>query len=319
MENFDLMLCGDDTSGAAALTRMGPPQDRSTVAIEPAGNGGDATAPFDYRVSGFEHGRTVRLSHNDVNPDRIGELRCSQWRPDARLRDFRTMDASLLKTELQKPGRSQAELARVLGFPDPSYVNKMATGRRAIKAHEAEIIRAYLAKTAAKGEANASEAEEHHIGNTPDLPPIVDRSGVAPFIEVPEYDLRLSAGPGSIIDHHEAPLRRTWTMPRWLIVDHLGLNPDDVALQEVVGDSMSPTLNTGDYVLIDRRDRRIGLPGIFAVWDGDALVCKRLERIPGSQPTLVRIKSDNPLHGEYAVPADQVDVKGRLRWVMRRA
>lgn len=76
---------------------------------------------------------------------------------------------------------------------------------------------------------------------------------------------------------------------------------------------MSPQeqLNAGKRI-------RIGLPGVFAVWDGDALVCKRLERIMGEDTPTVRIKSDNPLHSEYRVLEERINVIGRIRYVTRR-
>lgn len=150
-----------------------------------------------------------------------------------------------------------------------------------------------------------------------DTPPVFDTAADLPnYVEIPEYDVRLSAGGGFVVDQETT--RRHWPLPRFLVVDRLGLTPGRATVQEVIGDSMEPTLSSGDYVLIDLGDSRIGLPGIFAVWDGDALVCKRLERVPGSEPSEVSIKSDNPLHGEYRVPEDRVRVIGRVRWVTRR-
>lgn len=153
-----------------------------------------------------------------------------------------------------------------------------------------------------------------HIEASEELPEVP--SDLPSLVVVPEYDVRLSAGGGFIVDRETT--RRTWTLPRWLLQDHLNVPLDRVTIQEVVGDSMSPTLESGDYVLIDLADKRIGLPGIFAVWDGDALVCKRIERIPGEDPAEVRIKSDNPHHGEYRVLADRVSIVGRVRWFTRR-
>lgn len=56
------------------------------------------------------------------------------------------MDSEWLKAELQKPGRSQSALARQLGVV-PEIVNRIVHGRRQVKAHEADAIRAYLAAT----------------------------------------------------------------------------------------------------------------------------------------------------------------------------
>lgn len=57
------------------------------------------------------------------------------------------MDATWLKQELEKPGRSQSALARFIGLSHPSIVNRMVTGHRQIKATEADKIRAYLDAT----------------------------------------------------------------------------------------------------------------------------------------------------------------------------
>lgn len=57
-----------------------------------------------------------------------------------------SMEASWIKAELDKPGRSQSALARFMGL-DPSSVNRITKGERQIKAQEAEKIKAYLAAT----------------------------------------------------------------------------------------------------------------------------------------------------------------------------
>lgn len=214
------------------------------------------------------------------------------------------MEPEALKRALQMPGRSQTALAKRLGL-DQSAVNRMTRkGGRQIKLHELPVIEAYLAET--------------ESGIEPDLPTETDvRADLDGVIMLPEYDVRLSAGPGFIVDQETT--RREWPYPRFLIVDTLGITPAKATVQEVIGDSMEPTLSSGDYVVIDMADARIGLPGIFAIWDGDALVCKRVERIPGSEPRRVMLRSDNPLHGAYEVDEDHVRVIGRVRWITRRA
>lgn len=200
---------------------------------------------------------------------------------------------------------TQAELAKKIGVVQ-STVSDLERGDLKSWPNHAERISQALAQPLA-----------YFQGIEPDQPPEVDALGDMPaVIQVPEYDVRLSAGGGFHVDRETT--RRTWPLPRFLVVDTLGLAPSRATIQEVIGDSMEPTLSSGDYVLIDLNDQRIGLPGIFAVWDGDALVCKRLERIPASEPAEVRIKSDNPLHGEYRVQEERLNVVGRIRWVTRR-
>lgn len=135
-------------------------------------------------------------------------------------------------------------------------------------------------------------------------------------IEIPEYDVRFAAGGGLIVD--EASIKSLWRFPRSYIVNELKLNPHTLVIAEVVGDSMEPTLGSGDRVLIDQADKRIANPGVFALWDGDGLVVKRLERVFGSDPLMVRVISDNPRHSTYEVPGETVNVIGRIRWRTQR-
>lgn len=53
------------------------------------------------------------------------------------------MDLNWLRSQLERPGYSQAELARRLGLA-PSGVSKILIGKRKIIAHEADIIREYV-------------------------------------------------------------------------------------------------------------------------------------------------------------------------------
>lgn len=70
--------------------------------------------------------------------------------PVPRRGSLEDMDAAWLKAELAKGRRSQSALARFLGLPQES-VNRMCSGKRQIKANEADQIRAYLAATESGG------------------------------------------------------------------------------------------------------------------------------------------------------------------------
>ena len=210
-----------------------------------------------------------------------------------------------LKAARKERDITQAELGKAIGVVQ-SVVSELEAGKlKSWATHRDAICRA-LGKPLTYFEPQESD-QPVEFDVAADLPN---------YVEIPEYDVRLSAGGGFIVDRETT--RRHWPLPRFLVVDRLGLQPGRATVQEVIGDSMEPTLSSGDYVLIDLNDVRIGVPGIFAVWDGDALVCKRVERVPATDPSEVKIKSDNPLHGEYRVPEDRVRIIGRVRWVTRR-
>lgn len=94
----------------------------------------------------------MRFSHRPVNR-RYAVSSSDSNAPTPLYREV--MDLEWLKTELQKPGRSQSALARFMRLSSPSIVNRIVSGDRQIKAHEAEMIRAYLAATQRSGD-NAS-------------------------------------------------------------------------------------------------------------------------------------------------------------------
>lgn len=217
------------------------------------------------------------------------------------------MDAEALKGELEKPGRSQVGLAKMLGV-DQSAVNRMVNGKREIKARELPVIEAYLNAT--------SRGQGRSRPRSDDVPLSDVRDDLPPMIAVPEYDVRLSAGPGSfndqerIIDH--------WQFSRRYIENELRVAPASLGVVTVDGDSMYPTLWPGDRVMVDMTETNPAKPGIYALFDSDATVVKRVERVPASDPPEVVLISDNKNHNQYRVAADMVRVIGRVVWFARR-
>jgi len=82
-------------------------------------------------------------------------------------------------------------------------------------------------------------------------------------------------------------------------------------------DSMMPTLNDGDVVLVDMNQRSPVLPGIFVLHDGMGLVAKRLEYVRMSDPPRLQIISDNYQYSPYECTAEEVNIVGRVRWYGR--
>tara|TARA_R110000868_G_scaffold177787_1_gene416832 strand:- start:1105 stop:1749 length:645 start_codon:yes stop_codon:yes gene_type:complete len=134
------------------------------------------------------------------------------------------------------------------------------------------------------------------------------------FKTVTEYDIRASAGGGSLTS--EENIRSEWPFDPAYISDFLGLPTSELAIIEVRGDSMEPTLSSGDRVMVHMTDRQASQPGIFILYDGGGTVIKRVEKIPG-RDMLVLI-SDNPLHTRYEVSGDDVQIVGRVVWAAKR-
>lgn len=148
------------------------------------------------------------------------------------------------------------------------------------------------------------------------LTELPEMSSAIDMIAIPEYDVRLSAGAGHLIEVEN--IKDIWQFSRRYIEGELRLNRANLAVVEVEGDSMEPTLRSGDRVLIDHSDRNPAKPGIYAIWDSNATVVKRVENIPASDPPQLVLISDNKNHHEYIVLAEFVNVIGRVVWFARR-
>ena len=114
----------------------------------------------------------------------------------------------------------------------------------------------------------------------------------AEFVGVPFYDeLEVAAGHGrAILDGSAVP--RKINHYRRSYLSRRGLT--ESALLEVVvsGDSMVDELRNGDTVLVDRGDTRIRGGAIFVFRQGDDLLVKYLQQLPGDQ---IQVVSENQI------------------------
>lgn len=218
------------------------------------------------------------------------------------------MNGEELARLLEGPGRSQAALARWLGFPDPSYVNKIVKGARQIKLEELPRIQAYLRATSHGDEVDPSIAE------TPDLPL---RDTARAYVRVEVLPTFAGMGGGGTGDGEI----QTALISRALVEDELHAKPQDLLLVDVRGDSMfNPETGRGflhgDQLLIDRRDTNPRQPGAFALWYDDGYVVKNVEII--RKTGKLRIFSTNPAYSPEEADPDDVRIMGRPVWYARR-
>jgi phage repressor protein C with HTH and peptisase S24 domain len=135
------------------------------------------------------------------------------------------------------------------------------------------------------------------------------------LISVPVLDVQASAGPGAFADTEHARARMRFD-PSWL----RGLNLDarQLSVIQVVGDSMSPTLDDGDDILVDRGDAAMNLrDGIYVLRLDGVLNVKRL--VVDRARRRVSVKSDNAAYTSWpTLDLAQLDVIGRVVWAGRR-
>lgn len=132
-------------------------------------------------------------------------------------------------------------------------------------------------------------------------------------VEIVQLDLSLSMGPGTLIDDYvegepvKFGLRFIQNITR--------ASSDRLRLVRGIGDSMQPTLNGGDVIMIDTTQRALSRQdGIYWVSIYGAAGLKRLRSIG---PQRVLIVSDNPNVENYEVDANDVRIEGRAVWFAR--
>jgi len=136
------------------------------------------------------------------------------------------------------------------------------------------------------------------------------------FVMVPRYELAASAGHGAVIASEQI-VDYLMFKSEW-VRNSLGIPQKDLALINVKGDSMNPTLADGDLVLIDMSHKMIEDSGIYVIRLADTLMVKRVQRhLDGS----LTVASDNQKYSPERVSpkgGDGLAVVGRVVWTGRR-
>jgi hypothetical protein len=132
---------------------------------------------------------------------------------------------------------------------------------------------------------------------------------------VPQLAIGASAGPGANVDGEGVEAGFAFD-PRWL--RRLGADTRALSIIAVEGDSMAPTLNDGDDIMVDGADTVARLrDGIYVLRMDDALMVKRVTRLPVAGR--ISVKSDNALYPSWPdLAADAVALVGRVVWAGRR-
>jgi len=132
------------------------------------------------------------------------------------------------------------------------------------------------------------------------------------FALIDGYHVQVGAGVGQLVGDEQVrrqlAFRRKWLRYRQL-------NPADLALVFAKGDSMEPTIHSGDTILVDTAKTQIVDGSIFVIRLGDALYAKRLQKLPDGG---VHIISDNQGYSVLTVlgrDMESIQVIGKVVWI----
>ena len=132
------------------------------------------------------------------------------------------------------------------------------------------------------------------------------------FALIPGYHLAVSAGHGQLAQKEEIKrylaFRRKWLKFR-------GLDIKSLAIVFAKGDSMEPTIQNGNSLLVDLSDKKLTEGSIFVLRFGDDLYAKRLQKHFNGG---VKLISDNKEYDDLLVSPQEMEqlyIVGKVIWV----
>jgi phage repressor protein C with HTH and peptisase S24 domain len=136
-------------------------------------------------------------------------------------------------------------------------------------------------------------------------------------IHLPFYEVSASAGGGKLIEAEEQTHLISFE-PEWLNKE-IGVNPNDVFLMLVEGDSMYPTLKSDAMIMVNRNFNGLS-DGIYVMRHDHNLLVKRLQMLPGG---IIKVKSDNNMYEPWEINKEHlngtdIELIGRVVWSGQR-
>jgi transcriptional regulator with XRE-family HTH domain len=137
---------------------------------------------------------------------------------------------------------------------------------------------------------------------------------------IPEIDIhaeragRGSAKEGRKIGRHTDPIKsERWGLPLSFVREQLHASTEQLIIIEVDGDSMAPTIMSGDRVVVNTGHTAPTPDGIYAIRDTlKRIAIKRLQLLRSARPPRVKIISANQNHAVEEVPLSGLEIVGKV-------
>ena len=191
---------------------------------------------------------------------------------------------------------SVADLARAVGVSD-NAIYKWVSGRGQPSmlslvhlARAARVSIEWLATghDSSRGETTKEQADEY-------VPPV--RNPARASIS------RGSAQSRQIVDY--LAFKEEW------VRRCLDSDPQNIMLLEAMSNSMSPTIEEGDLMLVDLQDPHFRFDGVYMLRFGGELAVRRVQRRPDGK---LIVRSDNPAYEPAIASAESINIVGHVIW-----
>jgi len=143
-----------------------------------------------------------------------------------------------------------------------------------------------------------------------------------------EIDVRAGLGGGGSLEGREVvhdgeyadPVKdEAWKFPARFMREEVRATESQVRILETHGDSMEPTIGSGERIIIHTGMKIPSPDGIFALRDTFGnIIAKRLQVLRKGDPPRVLVISDNKAHPTEEVGLDEIHIVGRVLWGLKR-
>lgn len=210
------------------------------------------------------------------------------------------MNTERLAAAMKAKGFNQSSLAKHLGVSQGT-INQILLGTTKQSKHEPDIAQALgVTLSYLRGD---------------DIRPGMQRAvDDVELIQLVEVDIGYGMGGGTFIEGYASQEMRLFD-PSWLRAITRS-PPEKLFIARGIGDSMFPTLQDSDTLVIDRGQRRLTQQDrVWALTYGELGMIKRVRRLPSGRYSLM---SDNPTISPIDAAEDELNLVGRVVWVGRK-
>lgn len=218
------------------------------------------------------------------------------------------IDGNRLAQRMRQLDLSQSALARQVGVSQQA-IGKLVTGSAAGSTHLHKI--AMILRTTPEYLTGAIDDPSEGAYVPPSREEIAEQLGL---VQIEEIDLTIGMG-ATYLDEAAVQTVSRW-MPEDWVRQFTNAPASMLTIARPVGDSMYPTINDRDIVLIDRSAQHIDRQeGIWALSYGGLGTIKRVRAMPDGS---YKLMGDNPQVREEIAVDGEMHVIGRVVGVIRK-
>ena len=204
--------------------------------------------------------------------------------------------AERLKQARKEAGLSQGALARLVGTGQ-STIGSIENGRNQGSGLLVDIARVLAVSPdwLARGHGHMRSGQSVARGFTP-LKTATD------IVTIPRYNTGGSMGDGVVL-HDQPGVIESWSVSKkWLAENVRGYtSTDNLAIVTGFGDSMRPTYNPGDPLIVDKGVHTVEFDSVYFFRVGSEGYVKRIQRVPTSDGLIYRAISDNSMYPPFEI------------------